>query len=523
MVNEELQLNEEQIAEAEETPNPEEQAEAEEQETAAEEQETEAEETPKRKVASEILTGRELNDFIDPVRRWPKRNGLWNLDNYIANPKESKIFILYGFRLTGKTTLMKQALIDIRPDERKKAAYISVKPGVHMADLENDLLLLQVSGTKYVFIDEITNAEDFVSNCSSILLDFLGMGLKIVLCGGDSLEFLLASKHELNEKCIFEHLNYISYKEFNSLFGRTNLETYLRKGGLAVYGDKRNFLGSEKQIDDYLRYALAENIEISLESAGNEAVYGALWNLHDEGKLEGAILKMVKDECAEYAFKIFAHEFKLGDIGAILDTIKNSYGEEIPKDAHESLKDYFDLLDFTASICSAKASLPKAFDSLPIYLIPAIRYSQCMGIFKKLICDILFAGESREKQQAALLKLESALLNSMFKDQLLLEIRKAFDRNNASSEVEISRLEFDDGDNIDLVVSWRKEGFCQIYNISTSREAGGPVAYSIQDIEKLKKAESFFGRIIGRSVIYFGDNCTVADVRYINAIDFLLK
>ena len=52
------------------------------------------------------------------------------------------MFIIYGLRRTGKTTMIRQILTEISAAEFKKAAFIQVRTKDTLADVDADLRLL---------------------------------------------------------------------------------------------------------------------------------------------------------------------------------------------------------------------------------------------------------------------------------------------------------------------------------------------------------------------------------------------
>lgn len=54
-----------------------------------------------------IRIGSELKDFVNPVKSYKQREILKNIEEYIYNNTYDKVFILYGLRRTGKTTMLR--------------------------------------------------------------------------------------------------------------------------------------------------------------------------------------------------------------------------------------------------------------------------------------------------------------------------------------------------------------------------------------------------------------------------------
>ena len=58
--------------------------------------------------ATNIRTGEALRTFSSSVRRYRKRECFRQLHDYIYGEPQDKVFILYGLRRTGKTTMIRQ-------------------------------------------------------------------------------------------------------------------------------------------------------------------------------------------------------------------------------------------------------------------------------------------------------------------------------------------------------------------------------------------------------------------------------
>lgn len=59
-----------------------------------------------------VLIGDALKRYVDPIKKLQRRDCFAVLEDYLERGYTGKIFILYGLRRTGKTTLLKQAIKD---------------------------------------------------------------------------------------------------------------------------------------------------------------------------------------------------------------------------------------------------------------------------------------------------------------------------------------------------------------------------------------------------------------------------
>ena len=150
---------------------------------------TPARKTPKavHEFRTTVSIGNALERFVKPVAEYRRRDGYQELEKYLYQDSFGKVFILYGLRRTGKTTLIRQAIAAMKPEDFDRTAFIQVRPGDHLGDVNFDLRWLEENRYKYVFLDEVTFAEDFIEGAALLSDIYAASGMKIVLSGTDSL------------------------------------------------------------------------------------------------------------------------------------------------------------------------------------------------------------------------------------------------------------------------------------------------------------------------------------------------
>ena len=144
-----------------------------------------------------VRVGTQLKSQIAITKNYKKRECIKVLREYIFGRQQDKVFIIYGLRRTGKTTMIRQILTELSETEFKKAAFIQVKSKNTLADVEADLRVLEGKGFKYVFIDEVTLIEDFIEGAAIFADIYASSGMKIVLSGTDSLGFVFSKASSL--------------------------------------------------------------------------------------------------------------------------------------------------------------------------------------------------------------------------------------------------------------------------------------------------------------------------------------
>ena len=165
------------------------------------------------------------------TKKYKKRECIGKLREYVLGKQQDKVFIIYGLRRTGKTTMIRQILTELIEVEFKKAAFSQVQSKDTLADIDIDIRLLEEKGFKYVFIDEITLMEDFIENAAIFADIYDSSGMKIVLSGTDSLGFAFSKEEQLYDRCIVLHTTFIPYREFEEVLGIRGIDEYIRYGG----------------------------------------------------------------------------------------------------------------------------------------------------------------------------------------------------------------------------------------------------------------------------------------------------
>ena len=87
----------------------------------------------------QIRIGAALRSYVAPVKELKKRNGFKDITEYVYGNEYNKVFILYGLRRTGKTTLIKQVIAEMSDSDFDRAAFIQITPKDDLATLNKDL------------------------------------------------------------------------------------------------------------------------------------------------------------------------------------------------------------------------------------------------------------------------------------------------------------------------------------------------------------------------------------------------
>ncbi|MBQ8559484.1 MAG: AAA family ATPase [Tyzzerella sp.] len=505
-----------------------------------------------------VRIGNELDRFVKPVAKWAKRECYQQLHDYIYGDIPDRVYILYGLRRTGKTTLIRQLISEMNTEMKSKTVFIQIQDSRTLDDVNRDLKYLETNGYQYVFIDEVTLLNDFIEGAALFSDVFAASGMKIVLSGTDSLGFMFTEDEELYDRCIMSHTTFIPYREFESVLGIVGIDDYIRYGGTMSlggkhYNDASMIFATKKSTDKYVDSAIARNIQHSLKNYQYEGHFRSLRELYEKNELTNAINRIVEDINHRFTLEVLTRDFKSNDLRIsaknlrkdreeptdILDRIdiasvngtlkslleirdKAEQSVEI-QDAHRfEIKEYLDLLDLTVEIESRWMSDYNRKETRTTFSQPGMRYSQAEALIKSLMQDEKFRDMSLEERKRVTDRILDEIKGRMMEDIVLLETKLS------KKSCEVFRLQFAIGE-FDMVVFNPEEGNCEIYEIKHSMEVVPEQCKHLLDEQKCKDTEFRYGTITGKYVIYRGQTTSLKDVvenatedmTYVNVEEYL--
>ena len=513
------------------------------------EEESEAEEEEKLAFKTTVRVGKHLKSQIALTKKYKKRECIKEIRKYIFGHQQDKVFILYGLRRTGKTTIIRQILTELSDAEFKKAAFIQVKCKDTLADVDADLRLLEEHGFKYVFIDEVTLIEDFIEGAAIFADIYASSGMKIVLSGTDSLGFVFSKEEQLYDRCIVLHTTFIPYREFEEVLGIKGIDEYIRYGGtMSLGGINYNAdatFSNSKTAEEYIDTAIAKNIQHSLNSYQYGGHFRQLLDLYERGELTNVINRVVENINHSFTRSVVERTFKSHDISVtaanmlrdrenpinikehmdldavtfgimqMLDILNKEEQSIDIEDCHMvQIKEYLALLDLIIEI--DLESLPEVSRKSKVTVItqPGMRYAQANAIVENLLLDAKFQKLSIQERQRILERLLNEICGRMMEDIVLLETKIA------QPDKKVFKLQFTVGE-FDMVVFDRKTLTCQIYEVKFSKEQTPEQYRHLMNEEKCAMTSHRFGDITGRYVIYRGEDTKVNGVQYLNVEKYL--
>ncbi len=503
----------------------------------------------KNEFKTNVFIGEDLKEFVDVVKTYRKRECFDKIQDYIYSDIYNKVLILCGLRRTGKTTLIRQTLLNMKKTDFNNAAFIQVRTNDTMAELNQDLKLLKSKGYKYIFIDEVTLLADFIEGAALFSDIYAASKIKVILSGTDSLGFMITKSEELYDRCILVHTTLIPYREFERVLGICGIDEYIRYGGtMTLGGDNYNptsIFADKKTTNEYVNTAIAKNIQHSLKYYQDGGHFRHLGELYEKQELTSVINRVVEDINHKFTKEVLTKEFQSSDLGIsarnlrkdencsteILDKIdknsftyrlkgmldilnKNEQSVKIEEIHALEIKEYLAMLDLIYEVEVRSFPNINNIEKITVVSQPGLRYAQATSLLDSLLLDELFNTLSLSEVNYITNRILNEIKGRMMEDIVLLETKLS------KPTKKVFKLKFNVGE-FDMVVFDPNTSSCDIYEIKYSKEIVSNQYKHLIDEEKCNQTEFKFGPIKNKIVIYRGNTQQVGDINYINVEKYL--
>lgn len=495
-----------------------------------------------------VRVGEQLDSMAATVAKYKKRDCYALLHDYVFGEQQDKVFILYGLRRTGKTTLIRQIIFNMKPEERWKVAFIQIKSTDTLSDINADLRTLEANGYQYIFVDEVTLMEDFIEGAALFSDIYVGSGMKLVLSGTDSLGFIFTKHEQLYDRCIMLHTTFIPYREFEHVLGIQGIDNYIRYGGtMSISGVNYNnsTFTTKQSTDEYIDSAIARNIQHSLKHYQDGGHFRNLYDLYEKGELTSAINRVVEDINHRFTKEVLTRTFSSHDLSlsarnllhdrenpvdlyqtidreavtatlkSMLDILDKEEQETEIEETHAAqIKEYLTLLDLLMEVELRYLPHVNRHDSITVITQPGLRYAQATALINSMLLDEQFSALSAVERKRISERILSEIQGRMMEDIVLLETKLA------KPDKEVFQLQFAVGE-FDMVVADAETLTCKIYEIKHSKEVVPAQYRHLTDKEKCAQTEHRYGTITARTVIYRGETTESNNVKYLNVEEYL--
>ncbi len=511
------------------------------------------------KFETSVVIGNRLLAMTKGVRTWKERDCFKQLQKYLNSNVTDRVCLVFGLRRTGKTTMLRQAVLKMTPEQASKTAYIKAKGSDTMAAINRDLEKLLELGYENVFIDEVTLMEDFIDSAALFSDIYAAQGMKIVLSGTDSLGFWFALHQELYDRAVTIHTTFIPFREHSRLLGINDIDEYIRYGGTLRAGeldfDDEDVNAEDASFRDdestrrYIDTAICKNIQHSLSCCQDGEYFRHLQSLYETGELTGAINRIIEDMNHRFLIRILINKFKSHDLGSAADVLRRERDPERRSDildridkeavtkrlmdmleirnqeeqsigitnAHvEEIKEYLKALDLIVDVPN-ETIIPSAepLENI-IFTQPGMRYCQAQALVHSLAKDELFASLSEQEKTLVSERILEEVRGRMMEEIVLLETFKS-----AKKHKRVFKLTFSVGE-YDMAIYDSKENTCECYEIKHSDQIVPVQTKYLVDEEKLNQTSKRFGNISKRCVLYRGEDTILeSGVEYRNVEEYL--
>lgn len=510
------------------------------------------------------ITGSGLLEMAETAKDFKKRDCYEKISSYLYGKPADKVCLVYGLRRTGKTTLLKQLILDMKEEDRKQTIYIKARVGETIADLNKDIKLAREKGIKFFLIDEITLLEDFIDNAALLSDVYAVQGLKFVLSGTDSLGFYFAESEELYDRAVTVHTTFIPYNEHARLLGIKSIDEYIRYGGTLKAGEL-NFEDVELNVEEasfrddetarrYIDTAICKNIQHSLKCYQKGRYFRHLRELYDANELTNAINRIIEDENHDFTVQVITDLFESHDLGStaqllrkardedkrtdILDEIDKSQILETLKkileikekdnqtigitDSHvEEIKQYLKRLDLIDDLDIETLTGREGKLNYTIFTQPGMRFCQAQALVYSLMKDEQIKNLQEREINLITEKIIEGVLGHMLEDIVIYETKRVLMPNRHENKKQVFQIRFEAGE-FDMVIYDNQTNTCEIYEIKHSLEAV-PFQYRhLINEDKIELTEKRFGKITKKCVLYRGETMqSENDVMYKNVEEYL--
>ena len=474
-----------------------------------------------------VIKNDKLFELAEKADKFKKRDCFLLLQHFFSESYDGKVLIIYGLPKTGKTTLMLQK-IKMLPKER--VVYIKIAEADNMKMLCKDLDKLKNEGYKYIFIDEITIMDDFVSQAALLSDIYACMGMKITISGNDSLCFCLARREELYDRCSVIHTTYSFYKEYARLFNDKSINNYLEHGGKLESADtpyENSVFYDSASMKNYIDKSICSNIINAYEKSGQHDYFRYFIDDYNKGNL----LEILNDFIWKFIYNYVIvsiktyYDFKNSTIKEkeIIKKVNDKF-EMVAADKeglinfeqYDMILKYLqdlDLLEYYSEYYEKYSQ-----GEIQIYTYPAMINVVSKEYIHDILLDKYFDTASIDEEKRITDKIYNAVKMRIYTDTIFLDMDNSIKYNeevfryNFYEHLEHYFVHYDYGDNVYRIYEIRYDD--KLINKKTS---------ALFDKEKFTYINKKYGKIAGRYVIYLGESKTVDGVEYKNVEDFLLS
>ncbi len=462
------------------------------------------------KFRTNVVIGRALAGLTEGLENSGRRFNQGMLRDYLEGRigSDGRVCLLTGLRRTGKTTMIRQAIRDLTPEQAERAAYIKVTAADNMEKLNSDLNLLYDMGYRYVFIDEVTLMSDFIDDAALLSDVHAAQGMRVVLTGTDSLAFCLALRQELYDRAVTVSTTFIPFREHRRLLGLDGIDGYIRYGGTLRAGEMGpdGFTAEHATFRDgastkeYIDSAVCRNIERSLVGSKDLSQFRNLRALQESGDLMEVVERVMVNMNLNFLLLILSKNPMFQNLRLAAWNLKNDRAREeqaagITRAHVSEVKQALVEMDL---VVECPAEVPQA-GSEPIERViftqPGIRSCQIRTLLQTLMSTEKFVGLSEVNKRDMAEKVMADVSARMLEDIILLETEKARAGSHQVYKLQINAGVFG------MVVYHIADNSCYICELRSGARMAPEQYRRLADADKYNQIEKRFGPIRQRFIL----------------------
>ena len=349
------------------------------------------------------------------------RDAVADVEKFVINPDVSngRVLVLYGLRRTGKTTIMEQVLENHR--DNRRCAFYEVEDNDTLDDVKKVIIDEKYKGVTLICFDEITKANDFITNSAALPDVFAKEGITIVLTGTDSLGFQFAEDNELYDRVVRINTTHVPFAEHCRVLDTNDIDDYIEYGGLMKKGLEKD----DRIVHDYYsacRYldsAVAENIARSVKRNPEDNCLEEL----SKKELKAIIEKLVEAYSGKIDRKLLQNKLKSASIKT-----------PITKEMIDTLERYLINMNVLSTTPQTDyhqddAVWTEGKTTHEYYLIqPAIKYYHLQEAKKFIESEKYYKELSTNEKQYLESKLDEKIKGDMTEQIILYDVFKSLDK-----------------------------------------------------------------------------------------------
>ena len=517
-----------------------------------------------------VVRGEELRVFAEGSKNWGKRDCFAQVSEYLSSPTYDKVCVVYGLRRSGKTTIIRQSILQMNQADFSRTVYIKATVNDTMASLNKDLKTLRNMGIQFVFIDEVTLISDFIDSAAILSDIYSAMGMKIVLSGTDSLGFWFAIHEELYDRAIMIHTTYIPFAEHVRLLKIRDIDEYIQYGGTLKAGswdfNSKELNASDASFRDdestrfYIDSAICSNIQNSLKFYDGGNHFRHLYELYEKGELTGAINRIIESESHKFLVRILTEDFKSHDLHLSARNLRKARDESerlelfdfiseesvtarlmeilkirnkekqtvaITEDHVGEIKEYLVALELLDSVSLESIGLGNGTEKsgqktrtgeIELVTQPGMLFCQAKALVHALMEDEAFDALDIITRTRIAKRILDEVRGRMLEEIVLLDTKRLFGKSRRVFKLQFSAGEFD------MVVFNPETLTCECYEIKHSTEIADEQSIHLRDEEKLAATAHRYGTITRKCVLYRGESGVANNgIEYKNVEEYLIE